>query len=422
MRGVVVAIEVVMPKLGLTMEEGSIVRWLKAEGDAVTEGEMILEIMTDKVTAEVEAPASGVLGPILFPEGAAVPVGRIITHVVAPGEAPPKVDLPLAKAEGVGENAEAPAEETGIFAAEPRIERGRVKASPRARRLADELGIDLSTVISTGPGGRIIEEDVRRAAEALPSKPVGPPVPEAISGEASSRGSAREGQLIPLEGIRKVAAERMVQSFTTAPHFYLSIEADAGLFLRMRESLLIPIEEKSGVHLTISDLLVKIAARALEEHPEVNAVWTEGGVRRLDTVNVGLAIATDRGLVVVVFHDANRKSLPEIAAERHAFTEKAQAGKLSLQNLEGGSFTISNLGMFAVDQFNAIINPPQAAILAVGRIKERPAVVDGQLTVRPTTFLTLSVDHRILDGAEAARFLGRLVALVEEPYLLIMPL
>jgi pyruvate dehydrogenase E2 component (dihydrolipoamide acetyltransferase) len=262
-----------------------------------------------------------------------------------------------------------------------------------------------------------MEEDVHRAAcgsapQPLPSKQEGPSTPKPIAGE---------DEVTPLAGIRKVAAERMVQSFTTAPHFYLCVEADAGLLLRMRESLLVPIEEKSGVRLTISDLLIKIAGQALQEHPEVNAIWDQDGVRRLGTVNVGLAVATDRGLVVPVFRDVNHKTLAEIAAERDALAEKARTGRLALQDVEGGSFTISNLGMFAVDQFNAIINPPQAAILAVGRIKERPAVVNGQLTVRPTMFLTLSADHRILDGAEGARFLSRLVTLMEEPYLL-MPL
>jgi len=242
-----------------------------------------------------------------------------------------------------------------------------------------------------------MERDIRRAAEAI----------------------ARKGQIEPLQGVRKVAAERMVQSFTTAPHFYLSVEANAGLLLGLRESLLVPVEEESGVRLTISDLLVKIAGQTLQEHLEVNAEWADGGVRRLDTINVGLAVATDHGLIVPVFHDVNHKTLAEIAGERDVLTEKARTGKLDLQDLEGGSFTVSNLGMFTVDQFSAIINPPQAAILAVGRIKERPAVVDGRLTVRPTMFLTLSLDHRILDGAEGARFLGRLVALIEEPYLLI---
>jgi pyruvate dehydrogenase E2 component (dihydrolipoamide acetyltransferase) len=401
-----------MPKLGLTMEEGSIERWLRKEGDDVTEGEVILEIMTDKVAAEVEAPTSGVLGPLLFPEGTTVPVGQVITYVVAPGEELPRSEPPSTKEEVAFEKTEASIGKPGTPAVVRRADRRQVKVSPRARRLADELGIDLSTVVGTGPKERIVEKDVRRAAEALLSKPTEPSASEVI---------ACGDQIIPLEGIRKVAAERMVQSFTTAPHFYLSVEVDAGLLLRMRESLVVSIEEKTGVRPTISDLLIKIAGQALQEHPEVNSVWIEGGVRRLETANVGLAVATDRGLVVPVFHNANRKSLSEITTERHAFTEKARAGRLSLQDLEGGSFTISNLGMFAVDQFNAIINPPQATILAVGRIKERPAVVDGHLTVRPTMFLTLSVDHRILDGAEAARFLARLVALIEEPYLL-MPL
>ena len=221
--------------------------------------------------------------------------------------------------------------------------------------------------------------------------------------------------------MRKITAERLTQSFTTAPHFYLSVEADASSTLKMRQRLLDPVEKRAGVRFTISDLLVKITAQALEEHPEVNAVWDSGGIRDLTSIDVGLAVSTDRGLIVPVIRDANHKSLSQIAAERQGLVDKARSGNLALEDVEGGSITVSNLGTFAVDQFNAIINPPQSAILAVGQIKERPVAVDGQLTVRPTVFLTLSIDHRILDGAQAAQFLNRVVELVEEPYLL-MPL
>jgi pyruvate dehydrogenase E2 component (dihydrolipoamide acetyltransferase) len=390
-----------MPKLGLTMDEGTIIRWLKLPGSEVARGEAIAEIETDKATAVIEAETSGTLGPILVPEGTSVPVGKVIACLVAPGEEAPRPGPPAPLAvpnDGVVSEHRAPAPV-------PQLERGAVPASPRARRLADELRVELSTVVGSGPHGRIIEEDVRRAAERLSQTPR----------EAEAPTPAASGQAKPLRGMRKAAAERMVHSFTTAPHFYLSVEVDASLLLKRRESLLPRIAEQSGVRLTVSDLLIKIAAQALQECPEASAVWADGGVRRLDTINVGLAVATDRGLVVPVLDEVNHKSLREIAVRRHALTEKARAGRLTMQDLEGGGFTISNLGMFAVDRFSAIINPPQAAILAVGRIKERPFVTNGQLTVRPTMCLTLSVDHRILDGAEAARFLGRLVALVEEP-------
>lgn len=398
-----------MPQLGLTMEEGTIERWLKKEGDEVEEGEIILEIMTDKVSAEVEAPSSGTLGPILYPEETTVPIGETIAYLLAPGEEAPEVERRATEVKADREKPEVPTEKPDFPPAVRPADRKRLRVSPRARRLADELGIDLSAAEGTGPRGRIVEKDVRRVAETL-----------AAQAEAAGPAKiAREGEVSPLEGIRKIVAERMVHSFTTAPHFYLSVEVEAGLLLRMRESLVNPVLEETGVRLTISDLLIKIAGEALREYPEVNAVWTEEGVLHLETINVGLAVATDRGLIVPVLRDANQKTLTEIAPERHALTEKARAGELSLQDVENGSLTISNLGMYRVDQFNAIINPPQAAILAVGRIKERPTVVEGQLTVKPTMFLTLSVDHRILDGAAAARFLDRLVALIEEPYLLV---
>lgn len=396
------ATAVLMPKLGLTMDEGTITRWLKQAGSEVAKGDPIAEIETDKATAVIEAEASGTLGPILFPEGTSVPVGQPIAYLAAPGEEVPQAGPP---APSVAANGDVVPEQKAP-APVAQLERGTVPSSPRARRLADELRVDLSRVVGSGPEGRIIEEDVRRAAELSSQKP-----------KAAASTPPSSGQVKPLQGIRKTAAERTVHSFTTAPHFYISVEVDASLLLKRRESLLPRIAEQSGVRLTVSDLLIKIAAQTLQECPEVNAAWADGGIRRLETINVGLAVATDRGLVVPVLHEVNHKSLREIAARRHALTEKARTGRLTLQDLEGGGFTISNLGMFAVDQFSAIINPPQAAILAVGRIKERPFVANGQLTVRPTMCLTLSVDHRILDGAEAGRFLGRLVALVEEPSL-----
>jgi pyruvate dehydrogenase E2 component (dihydrolipoamide acetyltransferase) len=400
------AADVLMPKLGLTMEEGTIERWLKKAGDEVAAGEPILEIMTDKVSAEIEAPASGRLGPILFSEGATVPVGEIIAYVLAEGEEAPEVGAAATsgKQTDAGHEETVPTRASAQGSTAPAAGK-RIAASPIARRVAKELGVDLAAVKGSGPAGRVVEEDVRRAA-------------------ADRRPSLRDagelgGVVRPLEGRRKISAERMVHSFTTAPHFYLSVEADAGLLVKLRESLMASVEEQSGERLTISDLLIKLAGRALEDHPEVNAVWDGNGVRSLASISVGLAVASDHGLIVPVVHDVANKPLAEVAAKRAELTEKARSGRLDLKDVEGGSFTISNLGVYSVDQFNAILNPPQAAILAVGRIKDRPAAVDGQLTVRPTVFLTLSADHRILDGAEAARFLTRLVSLIEEPYLLL---
>ena len=410
------AFEIVMPKMGLTMEEGTILSWLKKEGDAVTQGETILQIETDKVTIDIEAPASGRMGAILSPQGATVPIGQVITHVLVAGEEEPAaaaVSIPPA------ERATTPEASAGVAPSARRA----VAASPVARRVAGELGVDLNTVVGSGPQGRIMEEDVRCAA-VVPCLGKGAEAQRSRVAEASPPASPPgvvSRSVRPAQGVRRITAERMTHSFTTTPHFYLSVEADAGSLVKMRERLLAPLEQKAGARVTISDLLVKIVAQTLEEHPEVNAVWDGNGVRSLDTIDVGLAAATDRGLIVPVLRDVNHKSLVQLVRERSALVDKARAGALSLQDVEGGSITLSNLGAFAVDQFSAIINPPQAAILAVGRIKERPFAVEGQLTLRPTVFLTLSIDHRVLDGAQAAQMFSRLVALVEEPYLL-MPL
>jgi len=397
-----VATELILPKLGLTMEEATIVRWLKREGDLVAIGEAILEIETDKSTVEVDSPTSGVLGRLLYPEGTTLPVGKIISHIMASGEAfPPEILLSAPPDRDEGKVIDRG--QSNLI--ERRDLSPRIMASPVARRVARELGVDINQLEGTGPQGRVMEEDVRRTAKKVLTFEK-PPMESRIS------------ETRQLDKLRRLTAERMVQSFASAPHFYLTVETDASLLVKMREGLIAAIESKTGIRPTISDLLVKITAQVLEEHPEVNALWENGGIRNLPEINVGLAVATERGLIVPVFHRANRQSLAEIAVRRQTLVEKARTGTLTLLELEGGSFTITNLGAYAVDQFNAIINPPQAAILAVGRIKERPIVVSGELTVRPTIIATLSVDHRILDGAEAALFLDRFVALVEAPYLI----
>jgi len=289
------------------------------------------------------------------------------------------------------------------------------RVSPLARRLAQELGVDLALVKGTGPGGRIVEDDVRHAATA-PLLPLSPaPVLPCSPAPVPS--------IEPLTGIRRVVAERMAHSFTTAPHFYLSAEVEAAALVRMREGLLAKIEAATKARLTITDILLKVCAQALAEFPEVNVAWAEdapgGGLVRHAEVNVGLAVSLDAGLVVPVLRKADGLTLGEIARRRSDLTERARAGKLALADLEGGTFTLSNLGMYGVDQFQAILNPPQSAILAIGRIKDRPVAADGAVVVRPTMHLTLSVDHRVLDGALGARFLERVAQLIQEPYLLL---
>lgn len=458
------ATEIYMPQLGLTMTQGTVVRWLKAEGEPVTRGEPVLEIETDKVTAEVEAPADGILGPILAEEGAEVPIGGLLSHVLQPGEAslagpgmvvaqPGRPSTSVATPAGqagalpaartsdrilASPRARRIAYELGIDLAQieasgpggriveadvrwhaDRMKTAPARVSPVARRLAQETGVDLSQVQGTGPGGRIVKEDVQRLATLAPTLP-GPTPPPVLPG---TQAAPDTGRFEPLHGVRRVVAERMTHSFTSTPHFYLSVEVDATAMTRMREGLLARVEAVSGARLTITDILVKVCAQALSELPEVNVAWVEGmqggGMLRQSEVNVGVAVALDQGLVVPVIRHADRLTLAEIAQQRTDMVTRARAGQLTLQDLEGGTFTLSNLGMFRIDQFQAIINPPQSAILAVGRVHERPMALDGAVVVRPTMHLTLSADHRLLDGAQGARFLERVAQLIEEPYLLL---
>lgn len=464
------ASEIYMPQLGLTMTEGVVLRWLVSAGQVVSKGEPVLEIETDKVTAEIEAPAAGVIAPDLVAEGTRAPIGGVLGYVLAAGEAAPVTAasgisavpaavpasaLPatrpgaprkalasprarrLAKEQGVdlaqvagsgpgGRIVEADVRwHASLPKAQPADVRPRsVQASPIARRVADELGVDLAQVQGTGPGGRILEEDVKRTA-ALTAQVQSVPVAAEGRGETMPPPPRRgtpgpPGE--PLTGIRKVVAERMAHSFATVPHFYLSVEVQAGALVRLREQLLPQVEKKTGVRLTITDLLIRVAGQALAEFPAFNATWVEGGdggVLRQADVNVGVAVSLESGLIVPVIHQADRLSLSEIARRRADLAARARAGKLVLHELEGGTFTLSNLGMHRIDSFQAIINTPQSAILAVGRIADRPYVVDGALSVCPTMHLTLSLDHRLADGAQGALFMERIVELIENPHLLL---
>ncbi len=418
-------IEVIMPKLGLTMEEGTIIRWLKGEGEEVKRGEPLFEVQTDKVNMEVEAPASGTVGKILTPEGETVPVVQVIAYILEPGEETPEEwPIPVAVAEaapvkpvptskalatpaakrlardkgidlaqvrGSGEGGMVTREDLLPFLEEkpaPEVVE-RVKVSPRARRLAQEKDVDLSQVPGSGPRGRITEQDI---LDFLASQELVTPSP-----------------------IQRITAERLSQSFTTAPHFYLTIECQATRLVEWRERLIPIIEEEVGVRLTFTDMLVFLVAKALQDHPLANASWEDGRIRIAKQINLGMATAIEGGLIVPVIKNADQKGLGEIARERNELADKAAKGRLSLEELEGGTFTLTNLGMFGVDEFGAIINPPQSAILAVGRIAQRAVVEGGKVVARPTLRLTLSVDHRVLDGAEGARFLSDLKALIEEP-------
>jgi pyruvate dehydrogenase E2 component (dihydrolipoamide acetyltransferase) len=382
---------VIMPALELAQETGKVLRWLKASGDTVRKGEPIVEIETDKVTVEIEAPASGVLRELSAREGDVVPVGRTIALIFAAGEvgaAEPEAPVMTVRASPPARKL---AEEHGGNGGAARL----AAASPKARRLAVERGLDLGTLHGSGPGGAVLAGDVPPAAARVSASPAAAP---------------------GVSTVWRIMAERMTQSWTTAPHFYLVREVNVSRLATWRERA----SAQTGVRITYTDLLVKVVAAAIARHPRVNVAWTDGAILPHAEVDIGLAVALDDGLVVPVLHRADGLALPEIAARREDLVGRAQAGKLRPADIQGGGFTISNLGMYGVDAFSAIVNPPQAAILAVGRVAERVVALNGQAVVQPTMVLTLSCDHRAIDGARAARFLGALTDLLEEPLALLV--
>ena len=404
------AVEVKLPRLGQGMEAGTIVRWLKAEGDQVKKGEPLYELDTDKVTQEVEAEADGVLLRINVAEGE-VDVGTTVGVIGAEGEEIP-VSLPPSDAQ----QSEPTENETVAAATEKVPERdqaavsesngGRVKASPLARRIARERGIELSALRGTGPDGRIVAEDVENAS-------VGDPVtPAAVS---SAPAPQADVEVVKLTSIRATIARRLTEAWE-APVFQLTVIVDASELVATRERMVEHLRE-GETKPTVSDLLTRLVAAALMRHRAVNAQFVDGAIHRYPTANLGIAVATPNGLVVPVIRDADRKSVQQIATMRSDIVTRARDGKLQLQDLADGTFTISNLGMYGVDQFIAVLNPPQVAILAVGSIEERALVVDGDLIVAPAFTLTLTCDHRAIDGSEGAEFLRTLKAFVESPAL-----
>jgi pyruvate dehydrogenase E2 component (dihydrolipoamide acetyltransferase) len=401
------AFSVVMPALEMAQETGKLIAWRKKEGDRVTKGEPLLEIETDKAVVEVEAPADGILVGIKASEGADIPVGQAIAWIVAPGETPPVESESTAPAARAGSHAKAessPAAVTPASSSAP-ASAPSAKISPKARRLAKELGVDLATVRASGPGGEILASDVQSAA----SSPAASGAPETKSGNIEVPSS-----------LGRIMAERTTQSWTTVPHFFVTREIEATALNQYRERVVAEIEgmhtdPANSVRVTHTDLLVALTARVLLKHPRLNASWTAGGILLHDHVNMGIAIAVNDGVVAAVVHNAHAASLAEIAIQRRDVAERARAGKLRPADIADATFTISNLGMYQVDQFCAIITPPQAAILAVGSIADRVVVVQGQPAVRPMMALTISCDHRIADGARAARFLADLAEATREP-------
>ncbi len=456
-------VEVIMPKLGQTMEEGTILEWYKKEGDTVRRGDPLFQLESDKAALDVESPGRGVLRRIFYDAGAKLPVLTVVALIAAPDEdisgyvpgaaagapaAAPAVTVEAGKERPVESVTPAAAPER-IFAS-PRARRhareegvdladvtgsgpaGRIeekdviawleaqpKATPVARKMAKEAGLSLATIKGTGVSGRITQEDVQRALQAREQPAVAPAPEPAVATPAPAVVPAP----VPLTGLRGIIARRMAESHQTTAPVTLTIEVDATAFVALREQLKAALADELGFNIGYNDLLVKVCAKALRDIPYMNArLVQEGGhaeIRQLEEVHIGVAVDTPRGLLVPVIRNADTRSLKEVARDLRELVARARDGKSLPDDLTGGHLTITNLGMFEIDAFTPIINLPEMAILGVGRIAQRPAVVDGQLCVRSLMWLSLTFDHRLVDGAPAARFLQRIKQYVEQPYLLL---
>jgi len=399
------AFSVVMPALEMAQETGKLIAWRKQEGDRVTKGEPLLDIETDKAVMEVEAPADGILAGISAAAGADIPVGRTIAWIVAPGEKPPPEEESATAApatRAVSQKTESHA--APVAANVPESSAGSsARISPKARRLAKELGVDIAAVRGSGPGGEILASDVQAAAGTSPVASSAA-TPETISGRLE----------VP-STLGRLMAERTTQSWTSVPHFFVTRDIDASALNQYREKVITGIERTHQIRITHTDLLVALTSRVLLKHPRLNSSWTADGIRLHHHVNMGVAIAVNDGVVAAVIPNAHTATLPEIAQQRRDIAEHARAGKLRPSDIADATFTISNLGMYHVDRFTAIITPPQVAILAVGSIADRVVALEGKPAVRPMMTLTLSSDHRVVDGARAALFLNDLAEAIINP-------
>jgi len=430
-----------MPRMGLTMEEGTVLCWHKKIGENIQRGEILLEIETDKVTSEIEAPTDGILGQILIEVGMTVPIGTPIAIIATEGEPLPIQSSSAAIEKDIQSktttNKPVSLQENAL------VESQHLRASPAARRCARELGIELAMIKGSGLNDRIQETDVRRAYEEKQKKETKKITPVAarmatkmgiditqIQGsrpdgaiqksDLVKQPTNKEGEIVKPSHAQSLMAERMAFSFSTAPHFYLTAEVDASALKKLRQHLIPKIEANSGVRVTYTDLLVFFLAKALKEEPMVNAAWVEDKILMNSTINIGIATDSARGLIVPVIHGVEEYTIGEIAQKRAELVAKAHSGKLTLEELECGTFTLSNLGNSRVDMFNAVLNPPQAAILAVGRIHDKVIASNNQPVIRSGIMFSLTCDHRVLDGAAGARFLTSLVNMIEEPLTLFL--
>jgi pyruvate dehydrogenase E2 component (dihydrolipoamide acetyltransferase) len=426
------SINILMPALSPTMTEGKLAKWHVKVGDEVKSGQVVCEIETDKATMEVEAVDEGKVGQIVVPEGAeGVKVNAVIAILLEEGEtevkgAPPPADVPAAAPKAEAPAAAAPAPKPAAApapapkpAAQPAAAPGgqRIFASPLAKRIAADKGINLASLKGSGPNGRIVKADVENA------KPGAPAVAPAAAPKAAPRPAAPAAQpifttpgdqRIPHTAVRKVIARRMLESKQTVPHFYLTVEFEIDALLAARAAIN-EVARKKDARVSVNDMVIKACAKALRDHPECNASWTEDEMIQYGAVDISVAVATDRGLITPIVRNADLKGVAQISIEMKDLAGRAKTGKLKLDEFQGGGFTISNLGMFGVQHFGAIINPPQAMILAVGAGEERVVARKGEMVIRNMMSCTLAVDHRVVDGAMGAQFLQTLRAYVEQP-------
>ena len=430
------ATEVVLPRLGLTQEEGTILRWLKPEGSRVGKGEPLFEVMTDKATLEVEAPASGVVLKILVAEGGTVPVATPIALIGEPGDAVTDVHAPAPPPPSGGP---VPTEAAGVAGAavageapRGRAPEGRIRISPRARAMAESQRIDVRTLVGTGPDGRIIERDVQQAVAARAAGAVQPagvdstaasaePQPASASPRTVSAPPPRQIPAHAAAHMRGIIARRMLESLQTTAQLTLTTEVDMEETVRLRNEVGPELERREGVHVTYTDLIVRAAAVALREHQAINARWEGEGVHRLPEIHIGVAVALEEGLVVPVVRHADRASIAQISAAIRDLSERARGMRLRPDEMAGHTFTVTNLGMFDVDAFTPVLNLPEAAMLGVGRLHRRPVAAGDRAEIHTTMVLSLTFDHRVVDGAPAAQFLQRLKHILEHPYLLLLP-
>jgi pyruvate dehydrogenase E2 component (dihydrolipoamide acetyltransferase) len=433
-----------MPKMGDAMEEGTLVKWLKSEGDEVSEGDAIAEIETDKVTLELEAENSGTLAQLIADEGQDIPVGEAIAFIQGEGEEVPERDGAAGagaeeaeggEEEGGGEaqaatatQEEAPAEEEAAEAAPATDGQadGRFRASPIVRRLAEENNLDLSRIAGTGPAGRIVERDVRAAMERGDARadgraaeaPVAAPAPQPAAAAPEPTG-APGTELVEPTRMQRIIGERMTQSKQQIPHYYATVEVEMDELLALRKQLNEQLEDQ-GIKLSVNDFVMKACAVALKDYPKLNALWTDKGIELHEQVNLAMAVALEAGLITPVIKDAANKTLSAISASSKDLATRAREGGLNPDEYQGGTFTISNMGMFGVESFSAIVNPPQAAIVAVSTIIQRAVFKEGEVVPVSLMKLTLSADHRISNGAEGGRYLAEVKRLLEHPMTLVV--